>query len=106
VKGKIREQFYNFVPQPKTIEDNYPKRVEYALYVLSLKEWNLDSMLYTYLWNPLKRIGTHWKVLNFKYIFVFAGSAVVIGLILINFTQIIPKFITIIYLFCLGILDF
>jgi NADH-quinone oxidoreductase subunit L len=90
VSYKIREQFYNFVPRVKTIEDTWPKRVEYALYILSLKEWNLDSMLYAYLWNPLKRIGTHWKLLNFKYIFVFAGTVVGVGLILLNFTQILP----------------
>ena len=91
VSYKIREQFYNFVPRAKTIEDSWPKRVEYALYILSLKEWNLDSMLYAYLWNPLKRIGTHWKILNFKYIFVFAGTVVFIGLILLNFATIIPE---------------
>ncbi len=91
VSYKIREQFYNFVPRAKTIEDSWPKRVEYALYILSLKEWNLDSMLYAYLWNPLKRIGTYWKILNFKYIFVFAGIVVFIGLILLNFATIIPE---------------
>lgn len=91
VSYKIREQFYNFVPRVKTIEDSWPKRFEYALYILSLKEWNLDSMLYSYLWNPLKRIGTKWKVLNFKYIFVFAGSVVFIGLIMLNFSNNIPE---------------
>jgi len=91
VSYKIREQLYNFVPRAKTIEDSWLKRVEYALYILSLKEWNLDSMLYAYLWNPLKRIGTNWKILNFKYIFVFAGSVVFIGLILLNFATIIPE---------------
>jgi formate hydrogenlyase subunit 3/multisubunit Na+/H+ antiporter MnhD subunit len=90
VSYKIREQFYNFVPREKTIEDSWPKRFEYAIYILSLKEWNLDSMLYTYLWNPLKKIGTNWRILNFKYIFLFAGSAVFIGLVLLNFTTILP----------------
>jgi NADH-quinone oxidoreductase subunit L len=90
VSYKIREQFYNFVPRAKTIEDSWPKRFEYGLYILSLKEWNLDSMLYTYLWNPLKRIGTNWRILNFKYIFLFAGTAVFIGILLLNFTTILP----------------
>ena len=90
VSYKIREQFYNFVPRAKTIEDSWPKRFEYAIYILSLKEWNLDSMLYTYLWNPLKKIGTNWRILNFKYIFLFAGTVVFIGLVLLNFTTILP----------------
>jgi formate hydrogenlyase subunit 3/multisubunit Na+/H+ antiporter MnhD subunit len=54
----IREQFYNFVPRQQTVEDSLPKRIEYSLYVLCLKEWNLDSMMYRYLWNPLKWAGS------------------------------------------------
>jgi NADH-quinone oxidoreductase subunit L len=57
VSYKIREQFYHYVPRLKTLEDSWPKRFEYSLYVLSLKEWNLDSLMYRKMWNPLKRIG-------------------------------------------------
>jgi hypothetical protein len=46
VSYKIREQFYNYVPLTKTIEDSWPKRFEYSLYILSLKEWNLDRWMY------------------------------------------------------------
>lgn len=85
VSYKIREQFYEFVPREKTIEDSWPKRFEYALYILSLKEWNLDSMMYRYLWNPLKKIGSSWKVLNFKYVFYLSGATVLIGILLLLF---------------------
>jgi NADH:ubiquinone oxidoreductase subunit 5 (subunit L)/multisubunit Na+/H+ antiporter MnhA subunit len=54
----IREQFYNFVPRKQTVEDSLPKRLEYSLYVLCLQEWNLDSLMYRYLWNPLKWAGS------------------------------------------------
>lgn len=74
VSYKIREQFYQYVPRPKTIEDSWPKRLEYSLYIISLKEWNLDSIMYKYLWNPLKRLGSRWAFLNFKNVyFVFAA---------------------------------
>ncbi len=85
VSYKIREQFYEFVPREETIEHSWPKRFEYALYILSMKEWNLDSMMYRYLWNPLKRIGSNWKILNFKYVFYFAGTTVLLGIILLFF---------------------
>ncbi|NBX80600.1 MAG: hypothetical protein EBQ94_09540 [Flavobacteriales bacterium] len=90
VSYKIREQFYEFVPRMKTIEDTWPKKFEYALYILSLKEWNLDSMLYSLLWNPLKKLGSGLKILNFKYVFYFAGGTVLIGLILLFFGDDIP----------------
>lgn len=90
VSYKIREQFYEFVPRMKTIEDTWPKKFEYALYILSLKEWNLDSMLYQLLWNPLKKLGSSWKILNFKYVFYFVGATVILGLILLFFGDDIP----------------
>jgi NADH-quinone oxidoreductase subunit L len=58
----IREQFYNFTPRKHTIEDSFPKKLENTLYILCLKEWNMDSFMYRYLWNPLKVLG---KRLNF-----------------------------------------
>jgi NADH-quinone oxidoreductase subunit L len=85
VSYKIREQFYEFVIRDKTIEDSWPKRFKYGFYILSLKEWNLDRMMYRYLWNPLKKIGSSWKILNFKYVFYIAGSSVFMGIILLLF---------------------
>lgn len=66
VTYKIREQFYHFVPRHKTFEDSLPKRLEYSLYVWSLREWNLDNIMYRYLWNPLKRFGNRLHFLSVK----------------------------------------
>lgn len=68
----IREQFYDFEPRRKNIEDSYSSKLQNTLYVLCLKEWNLDSMMYQYLWNPLKRIGSKFNFLNgFRLILSF-----------------------------------
>lgn len=53
----IREQFYNYTPRQKSIEDSFSKKIEYSLYMLCIKEFNLDSFMYRYLWNPLKWAG-------------------------------------------------
>jgi len=53
----IREQFYKFAPRIRSIEDSFPKGLRYSLYILCVKEWNLDSFMYLYLWNPLKWVG-------------------------------------------------
>lgn len=60
----IREQFYNFKPREHTFEDSLPKRLEYTIYVLSLKEWNLDTFMYRWWWNPLKILGRHMDFFN------------------------------------------
>lgn len=68
----IREQFYNYSPRDRSIEDGLPKKLEYALYIVCLKEWNLDLMLYQYLWSPLKTIGKRIGFLDLKRtLFVF-----------------------------------
>lgn len=82
VSYKIREQFYHYVPRLKTIEDTWPKRLEYSLYIISLKEWNLDSIMYTYMWNPLKRLGSTWSFLNFKNVYFLFAVVFGIGLFL------------------------
>lgn len=81
VSYKIREQFYNFVPRKKTIEDSWPKRLEYSLYILSLKEWNLDSIMYKYLWNPSKKIGSYFNFLTFKNVFYIFIPILISGVI-------------------------
>jgi len=90
VAYKIREQFYNYVPRIKTIEDTWPKRFEYSLYILSLKEWNLDSLMYKYMWNPLKRLGGRWSFLTFKNVYIFFALTFLIGL----FFAINPSFVS------------
>ncbi|ASS49328.1 MAG: NADH dehydrogenase [Candidatus Fluviicola riflensis] len=68
VTYKIREQFYHFVPRAKTLEDSFPKRLEYTLYLWSLREWNLDNAMYRFLWNPLKRFGNSLKFLSIRHV--------------------------------------
>lgn len=82
VSYKIREQFYQYVPRNKSIEDSWPKKIEYSLYILSLKEWNLDTIMYRYMWNPLKRFGSHLSFLTFKNVYLFFSIAFVSGLVL------------------------
>ena len=65
----IRDQFYNFKPREKAIEDSYPKKIEYTLYILALKEFNLEGFLNMVLWKPLKIIGKSLDFLNIKRIY-------------------------------------
>lgn len=60
----IREQFYDFEPRKKTVEDHFSNKLQYTIYLLCLKEWNLDAYMYLYLWNPLKKIGRKLNFLN------------------------------------------
>ncbi len=86
----IREQFYNFVPRQLTIEDSFPKKVEYTMYLLCLKEWNLDSFMYRYLWNPLKWMGKKFDFLTFNRVIIFGVPAYLIGLFVVYNEEFVP----------------
>ncbi len=86
----IREQFYTFSPTDRSIEDSYPSRLRYSLYILSVKEWNLDSIMYRYLWNPLKRMGKRLDFLNIGRIVLFFLPAYLLGVIAWFFQENIP----------------
>lgn len=51
-----------------------------ALYILSVKEWNLDRLLYTYLWSPFKWAGRQLQFLQTTtgrwILFLLAAAAV------------------------------
>lgn len=76
----IREQFYNFVPRLRSIEDSFPKKLQYTLYILCLKEWNLDSFMYQYLWNPIKKAGQYFNFLTFNRVFMLLVPIYLVGL--------------------------
>ncbi|MFM8759372.1 MAG: proton-conducting transporter membrane subunit, partial [Methylophilaceae bacterium] len=76
----IREQFYNFVPRLRSVEDSFPQRIQYTLYMLCIKEWNLDSMMYQYLWNPIKKIGQYFTFLNLSRVFALLVPVYLVGL--------------------------
>lgn len=72
VTYKIREQFFQFEPKDRSIEDTWPKRIEYGIYMLSLKEWKMDDLHYRYLWNPIKRLGNRFNFVKHPFFIAFA----------------------------------
>jgi len=90
----IRDQFYNFKPREKAIEDSYPKKLEYTLYILALKEFNLEGFLNMVLWRPLKMIGKSLDFLNIKRIYFFFIPIYLLGFITYKFKLHLPYQIT------------
>ena len=86
----IREQFYNYSPRDRSIEVSFPKELEYALYVLCIKEWNLDSLMYRYLWNPLKWAGNKLSFLTLNNVVLFFIPAYALGLLSLYYEEMIP----------------
>jgi NADH-quinone oxidoreductase subunit L len=86
----IREQFYNFSPHATTIEDSYPKKLRNSLYILCVKEWNLDSFMYRYLWNPIKVLGRTLDFITLQRAIMFFLPIYTLGLVLLYYQDQIP----------------
>jgi NADH-quinone oxidoreductase subunit L len=87
----IREQFYNFTKRPLTLEDSFSNKIQYSFYILCLKEWNLDSFMYRYLWNPLKWIGRQMDFLTVGKVLLFFIPTYIIGLICLYNKEMLPE---------------
>mgnify|MGYP002777098942 CR=1 FL=1 len=100
----IREQIYNIDSKQRLLVDFLPQKLRYSLYMLSIKEWNMDG-LYDKLFNvPVHKTEKYVKNLSLQNILLFflplyiiAASALFFDLEnLILFKTIFPVFFGII----------
>jgi NADH-quinone oxidoreductase subunit L len=82
----IREQFYHFEPKRPAIERFMPKKLRNTFYLLSLKEWNMDVVMFRLLWQPMKQVGGLMAVVSFRN-FLLATMPVLVGGIWLYFNQ-------------------
>src|SRR5260221_1172779 len=87
----IREQFYSYSPRDRSIEVSFPKELEYTLYVLCVKDWNLVSLLYRFFWTPLNRPGTSLSFCPRRRVVVFGIPAYLAGLFCVYTQDLIPE---------------
>ena len=53
----VHDMFFNFRPRNAVEPDSLFKKIKQGAYILSLKEWNFDYLLSSYMWHPFKWIG-------------------------------------------------
>ncbi len=75
----VHHQIFHYVmPTQKTIS-----KLKASLYMLSIKEWNLDSMMFAYVWSPFKWLGKQFQFLQSNIIsgilFVTALALLIVG---------------------------
>lgn len=60
----VHDQFFYFVTPPERIKNTWLGKLRATIYVLSIKEWNMNTAANRYLWRPLKRIGRVFAFLD------------------------------------------
>ncbi|MBK8563745.1 MAG: hypothetical protein IPN76_10495 [Saprospiraceae bacterium] len=69
----IHDQFFNFIPPQHNFADNLWGKIRMSVYVMSIKEWRMDTGMYQWFWKPLKWVGNKVAALGFRgamYLFV------------------------------------
>ena len=73
----VHHQYFHYVkPTQKVVS-----KIKASLYMLGIKEWNLDTFMFTYLWSPFKWIGGKLQFLQsafFIAVLSVAGTAFLI----------------------------
>ncbi|MFT6923486.1 MAG: NADH-quinone oxidoreductase subunit L [Crocinitomicaceae bacterium] len=73
----LREQYYNYVPPKEQQLSKSKMLIRNSLYVIGMKEFKVDSMLYKFLWAPVKKVGNVMQFFGVKRIII--PSIVVFG---------------------------
>jgi len=73
----VHHQYFHYtLPLQKPVS-----RIKASLYMLGIKEWNLDTILFSYLWSPFKWIGKKLQFLQstvFVAVLLFTGLGILI----------------------------
>ncbi|MFN8339272.1 MAG: proton-conducting transporter membrane subunit [Saprospiraceae bacterium] len=89
----IKEQFYHFEPKHENIETHFSKKIEYSLFILSIKEYNMDEILDKFMWKPLKNLGNVFRFINIRNIYYIVIPTYIIGVIILLTKYNLPPFI-------------
>jgi NADH:ubiquinone oxidoreductase subunit 5 (subunit L)/multisubunit Na+/H+ antiporter MnhA subunit len=86
----IREQMYHFTPKKEEKYSIFTQKVYQAFYILSLKEFKLESFQNYILWKPLKKMGSLLQAFNLKTLFLVFVPVYIFGVAVYFFQTQIP----------------
>lgn len=87
---RIHDQFFHFVQPAPQQTQGFKNKLQMSLYILSVKEFNLDTFMYRYLWLPLKKAGNLFRFLNPISIYSLALPPFLMGLYGVYHKAMIP----------------
>jgi NADH-quinone oxidoreductase subunit L len=89
----IHNQFYHFKPGTAPQKQSAFQKVKNSIYILSVKEWNLDAMLSRFLWNPFKAVGKNLGLLTANVSIVSLIIIYLAGIYSLSFQEAIPVYL-------------
>lgn len=87
---RIHDMLFSFKPGPTAEQGILFAKLKNTLYMLSVKEWNLDFMLHHFLWRPFKWLGSHFAFLNKPMTVALLAACFLFGLYGFYFQENVP----------------
>jgi NADH:ubiquinone oxidoreductase subunit 5 (subunit L)/multisubunit Na+/H+ antiporter MnhA subunit len=78
----VHHQFFHYVKPTQKIVS----KIKASIYMLGIKEWNLDTIMFKYLWSPFKWIGKKLQFLQ-SNIFIAILTLVGVALLILGYTS-------------------
>jgi NADH-quinone oxidoreductase subunit L len=86
----IHDQFFNYKKRLNNYESSKLRPIYNSIYLLSVKEWNMDNYLKMIFWNPFKLLGKKMNFLSNQIGIGLMFSFLILGLLLLYFESHIP----------------
>ncbi len=83
----IREQFYNYKPAPGPGKNGLRKRLRSTIYMLSVREWYLDKVVFNIFFRPLKKARALLDFITLRNLLYFVVPVYIAGFWLVYFHQ-------------------
>ncbi len=88
---RIHEQLFHFVPPEPQSTNGFWSKIKLSIYILSIKEFNLDTFMYRFLWNPLKKTGNAFRFISTKSLLFMTVPLFIVGLYTVYNQEILPE---------------
>jgi formate hydrogenlyase subunit 3/multisubunit Na+/H+ antiporter MnhD subunit len=87
----IHDQLFNYIPKRYKNQFSFIDKINNSIYMLGIKEWNMDPLLKKILWDPFKFIGRAFQFLNNRKGIYGFGIFFLVGFLLFAFDDHLPE---------------
>ena len=77
---RIHDMFFSFTPTARKRSNFFLNKLNNSFFILGIKEWNLDRLMYRFLWNPFKWIGRNMSFMVKRISVVLLSAFFLLGL--------------------------
>lgn len=87
----IHDQFFNYMPKFYRRKNPFISKLNNTLYLLSIREWNMDMFHFRFLWMPMKKTGRKMNHLFRKITVPVLAAIFIAGLVCFLNEESIPR---------------